>query len=152
MIIHTPLGDVSAGYIQGQLCCNFGSFEVHSDPPTKLIEQLQGYFAGTFVGKFDVPLPKGLPFTSRCWEACRNIPYGSTVSYAELASIARSPNASRAVGQAMRRNPMPIITPCHRVVASTGKLHGFAGETDPNSEELRRKRFLLNLEHRTIPQ
>lgn len=152
MIIHTPLGDVSVGFIEGELCCDFGSFDVETDPPVELVEQLHGYFAGTFVGKFDVPLPKGEPFTSRCWEACRNIPYGSTISYAELASNADSPKASRAAGQAMRRNPMPIITPCHRVVAATGKLHGFAGETDPNSEELRRKRFLLDLEHRTIPQ
>jgi O-6-methylguanine DNA methyltransferase len=152
MIIHTPLGDVSVGFSEGELCCDFGSFEVDTDPPAKLVEQLQGYFTGTFVGKFDVPLPRSTPFTSRCWEACRNIPYGSTISYAELASNANSPKASRAAGQAMRRNPMPIMTPCHRVVASTGKLHGFAGETNPNSEELRRKRFLLDLEHRTIPQ
>ena len=150
MIVNTPLGDVSIGYIGGELMCDFGSFDVGTDPSAKLVEQLHGYFAGTFVGKFDVPLPSDTSFASRCWEACRNIPYGSTISYTELASNANSPKASRAAGQAMRRNPMPIITPCHRVVASTGKLHGFAGKTDPNSEELRRKRFLLDLEHRTI--
>ena len=152
MIIHTPVGDVSIGYISGELLCNLGCIEVEADPPVKLIEQLHGYFDGTFIGKFDVPLPSSTPFTSRCWEACRNIPYGSTISYAELASKVNSPKASRAAGQAMKRNPMPIITPCHRVVASTGKLHGFAGKTNPNSEELRRKRFLLDLEHRTIHQ
>ena len=150
MIIHTPIGDVSVGYIAGELVCDFGSIDVEAEPSTKLAEQLKGYFAGTFVGKFDVPLPSSTPFTSRCWEACRNIPYGSTISYAELANNANSPKASRAAGQVMRRNPMPIITPCHRVVASSGKLHGFAGRTETNSEELRRKRFLIELEHRTI--
>ena len=150
MIIQTPLGDVSVGFIEGELNCTFGTFDVETDPSVKLIEQLQGYFMGTFVGKFDVPLPTSTPFTSRCWEACRNIPYGSTISYADLASRANSPKASRAAGQAMRRNPMSIITPCHRVVASTGELHGFAGRTEPNSEELGRKRFLLDLEDRTI--
>jgi O-6-methylguanine DNA methyltransferase len=150
MIIHTPLGEVSIGYIGGELLCNFGSFKVEEDPPAKLIEQLHEYFDGTFVGTFDVPLPSSTTFTSRCWEACRNIPYGSTITYAELASNANSPKAFRAAGQAMRRNPMPIITPCHRVVASTGELHGFAGKSDPNSQELYRKRFLLQLENRTI--
>ena len=150
MIIDTPIGDVSVGYIDGELICNFGCIDVETEPPVKLVEQLQGYFAGTFIGKFDVSLPNSTPFTSRCWEACRNIPYGSTISYAELASNANSPNATRAAGQAMRRNPIPIITPCHRVVASTGKLHGFAGRIGSNTEELRRKRFLLDLEHRTI--
>lgn len=150
MIVKTPVGDVSVGYIGGELVCKFGTLDVESDPPAKLIAQLQTYFAGTFIEQFDVPLPVSTSFTSRCWEECRKIPYGQTITYAQLARRARSPKAARAAGQAMRHNPLVIITPCHRVVATTGKLHGFAGNIDPDSEELRRKHFLIQLENPTI--
>ena len=67
-----------------------------------------------------------------------------------LATNAGSPKAMRAAGQAMRKNPLVILTPCHRVVGTSGKLHGFAGTTDPKSVQLKRKAFLLNLERRTM--
>ena len=95
--------------------------------------------------RLDAMLPEGPPFTRKCWEACRSVPFGKTITYAELARRAGSPKAMRAAGQAMRKNPLTIITPCHRVISSTGSLHGYAGATDPQSEELKRKNTLLSM-------
>ncbi len=110
-----------------------------------LFEQLDRYFAGETI-RFSAPTPPGPPFFERCWEVCRRIKRGTTISYGELAARAGSPTASRAAGQSMRRNPLPIIVPCHRVVSSTGSLHGFAGKTDPDCAALQRKKMLLELE------
>ena len=76
-------------------------------------------------------------------------PTGETRTYGELAKAAGSPKAARAAGQAMRHNPIPIITPCHRVIATSGKLHGFAGKTNLKSKELKIKHYLLQLERIT---
>ena len=67
-----------------------------------------------------------------------------------LAKNAGSAKAMRAAGQAMRKNPLVILTPCHRVIGSSGKLHGYAGTTDPESVQLKRKAYLLDLERRTM--
>jgi methylated-DNA-[protein]-cysteine S-methyltransferase len=93
--------------------------------------------------KFTVPLDlAGLPpFHEKVLAAARRIPYGRTATYGELAARAGSPRAARAVGQAMARNPVPLIIPCHRVVASGGGLGGFGGGLDL-------KRRLLDLEAR----
>lgn len=111
-----------------------------------LFAQLRRYFAGGAADFSDVRTSNGPDFFRRCWDACRRITPGTTISYGELARRAGSPAASRAAGQAMRRNPLPIIVPCHRVVSSTGSLHGFSGSTDPDSNALRRKAALLRLE------
>ncbi len=112
-----------------------------------LAERLMAYFEGEEVAFDDVPLASGSRFMRQCWAACREIPRGHTISYAELAAHAGgSRAAARAAGQAMRRNPQPIITPCHRVVGSSGRLHGFAGSISTSSEALGIKRFLLELE------
>lgn len=109
--------------------------------------RLEAYFEGEHVAFTDVPTPSASSrFTQRCWTACRAIPPGRTVSYAELAERAGSPGAARAAGQAMRRNPLPVIIPCHRVVNSSGRLHGYAGQTDDRSRSLSVKRRLLELE------
>ncbi|MDP7009625.1 MAG: methylated-DNA--[protein]-cysteine S-methyltransferase [Phycisphaerales bacterium] len=150
MILHTEIGPLSIGYIHGSFVCDFGTVVVERDPSKKVVQQLEKYFDGEIIHEFDAPLPQGTPFTHRCWEACRQIPYGSTCTYKELATAAGSPQAARAAGQAMRNNPTSILTPCHRVVASTGKLHGFAGQTNPQSKELRRKAYLLHLEQTAI--
>ncbi|MFW6091792.1 MAG: methylated-DNA--[protein]-cysteine S-methyltransferase, partial [Actinomycetota bacterium] len=101
--------------------------------------QLDEYFAGERT-VFDVPLnPSGTPFQLRVWEALREIPYGTVCSYGELAGRLGSPGASRAVGLANGRNPIPIIVPCHRVIGASGALTGYGGG-------LERKRFLLDLE------
>jgi len=101
--------------------------------------QLEEYFAGTRT-TFDVPLaPTGTPFEQRVWEALRAIPYGTTTSYGVLARQLGDPRATRAVGAANGRNPIPIIVPCHRVVGARGELTGFGGGID-------RKRWLLEHE------
>jgi methylated-DNA-[protein]-cysteine S-methyltransferase len=102
-------------------------------------EQLAAYFAGE-LRAFDLTLaPRGTPFQQRVWAALREVPYGETVTYGELAATIGRPTASRAVGHANGHNPISIIVPCHRVVGSAGDLTGYGGG-------LPRKRFLLDLE------
>lgn len=101
--------------------------------------QLREYFAGAR-RTFDLPLaPHGTAFQQRVWTASRTIPYGETRTYGELAAAIDSPNASRAVGMANHRNPIPIIIPCHRVIGANGTLTGYAGGLEV-------KRKLLALE------
>lgn len=101
--------------------------------------QLDEYFAGKR-REFDLPLDlRGPEFHQRCWQALLRIPFGQTWSYSQLAREVGSPQAFRAVGQANHHNPVAIIVPCHRVIASDGTLAGFGGG-------LPAKEFLLNLE------
>jgi methylated-DNA-[protein]-cysteine S-methyltransferase len=101
--------------------------------------QLLEYFAGTR-RSFDLPLDlRGTPFQEKAWRALATIPYGTTVSYAEQARRMGNPKATRAVGSANGRNPLPIVLPCHRVVGAGGGLGGFGGGLDV-------KRALLDLE------
>ena len=101
-----------------------------SDPKpfAAAIRQLQAYFVGELVG-FDLALDlSDLPhFSAGTLHAARSIPYGQVATYGDLARQLGKPGASRAVGQAMGRNPVPIVVPCHRVVSSTG-LGGFSAE------------------------
>ncbi len=92
--------------------------------------QLREYFAGerrTFSLPLDVA---GTAFQRRVWDALRTIPFGETRSYGQIAAQIGQPNAVRAVGAANGRNPVSIITPCHRVIGATGHLTGFAGGLD----------------------
>lgn len=101
--------------------------------------ELHEYFAGTRT-RFDVELDMaGTPFQRKVWNALRTIPFGETRSYAEIARQIGHPKAVRAVGAANGRNPVSIITPCHRVIGSSGALTGFAGGLDV-------KAYLLALE------
>ncbi|GAA3867998.1 methylated-DNA--[protein]-cysteine S-methyltransferase [Tessaracoccus defluvii] len=101
--------------------------------------QLTEYFAGERTA-FDLPLaPRGTAFQQAVWAALRDIPYGETRSYGELAAALGRPGASRAVGLANGRNPISIVVPCHRVVGAGGKLTGYAGGME-------RKSWLLALE------
>jgi len=111
-----------------------------SEPFEDARTQLAEYFAGRR-RRFELPLAMdGTPFQRRVWQALREIPYGRTTSYGELAHrIGRSPSASRAVGMANGRNPIAVVVPCHRVVGADGSLTGFGGG-------LERKRLLLELE------
>lgn len=110
-----------------------------NDLLNRVAAQLQEYFAGTRT-TFDLPLePSGTDFQLSVWELLRNIPYGVTTSYGELARRLGDPKATRAVGAANGANPIPIIVPCHRVVGSKGELTGFGGGLD-------RKRWLLEHE------
>ena len=93
----------------------------------KAIELLSGYFEGKR-RVFPLPLDlRGTPFQLRVWNELLRIPYGSTVSYGEVARRIGNPRASQAVGAAVGRNPVPIVVPCHRVIGQDGSLVGFAG-------------------------
>lgn len=106
--------------------------------------QLAAYFGGELTC-FTLPLsPRGTAFQQQVWEALRTIPYGQTRSYGEVARQIGKPQASRAVGAANGRNPLPIVIPCHRVIGSTGTLTGFGGG-------LEAKAVLLRLEQRHAP-
>lgn len=101
--------------------------------------QLQEYFAGKRQ-RFELPLsPRGTEFQRTVWTTLAAIPYGDTWSYRDLARQIGRPTATRAVGAANGRNPLPIVLPCHRVIGADGSLTGFGGG-------LPTKRFLLELE------
>ncbi len=102
-------------------------------------EQLDEYFDGKRES-FDLPLDlTGTPFQQKVWQHLSQVPYGATASYLLHAQAVGAPHAVRAVGTAIGRNPVSIIVPCHRIVASNGALAGYAGG-------LERKRYLLALE------
>ena len=110
-----------------------------SEPFAAAADQLDAYFAGELT-TFDLPLaPRGSDFQQRVWSALREIPYGQTESYGELAARIGSPGAARAVGLANGKNPIGIVIPCHRVVGANGALTGYGGGLD-------RKKQLLDLE------
>ena len=105
--------------------------------------QLTEYFSGGRT-KFDLPLqPVGSEFQKKVWRALREIPFGQTRSYLDLARAIGSSKAARAVGAANSKNPLSIIVPCHRVVGSDGSLTGFAGGVET-------KAALLALETRSF--
>ena len=102
-------------------------------------DQLGAYFGGR-LRDFELHLRMdGTPFQHQVWDGLRAIPYGETVSYAELARRIGRPGASRAVGSANGRNPISIVVPCHRVIAADGTLGGYGGGLD-------RKEWLLQHE------
>jgi methylated-DNA-[protein]-cysteine S-methyltransferase len=89
--------------------------------------QIEEYFRGAR-RRFALSLrPEGTEFQRRVWEALREIPYGATISYGELAARVGMPKASRAVGQANNKNPIPVVVPCHRVIGADGRLVGYRG-------------------------
>jgi methylated-DNA-[protein]-cysteine S-methyltransferase len=104
--------------------------------------QLAEYFSGERI-QFDLPLqPDGSEFQKKVWQALREIPFGQTRSYLDLAKALGSSKAARAVGAANGKNPLSIIVPCHRVVGADGSLTGFAGGVET-------KAALLALENRS---
>ena len=111
---------------------------------TPLSQALTAYLEGQDE-PLDYPIDLALapPFYRRVWKAAREIPYGSTLSYGQLARAVGSKGAARAVGKAMGANAFPLLVPCHRVIASGGKIGGF-------SSGIPLKRWLLNLEGITL--
>jgi len=119
------------------------SLQTSANPLIKeACRQLDEYFAGKR-RTFELPLSPqgGTPFQQAVWKRLQEIPYGQTISYAQLAKAVGNPKACRAVGSANGKNPIAIIIPCHRVIASDGSLGGFASG-------LENKIQLLNLEMR----
>lgn len=107
---------------------------------TVAVKELEEYFEGRrkqFTVKLDVQ--SGTEFQHKAWNVLRGIPYGETISYKKEAELMEMPEAVRAVGLANGKNPVAIIVPCHRVIASDGKLAGYA-------YGIERKQFMLDLE------
>lgn len=129
---HAPA--VSPGWIE----------EPGAAPLDDCARQLAEYFEGRR-RRFELALaPRGTPFQERVWREIARIPFGETIAYAELARRAGAPGSARAAGAATGRNPLSIVVPCHRVVAGTGDLTGYAGGIE-------RKRRLLALENGDSP-
>ena len=152
MLAHTfdtPIGKLT--FISDGTCVTgirFGVFpdgEQSSVPILKEAEsQILEYLSGTR-RQFDLPLaPFEDGFSGEVYEAMARIPYGSVMTYGELAEISGHPRASRAVGSACRRNPLPIIIPCHRVVPASGGIGNYRGPDGVKS-------FLLRLESEQVP-
>lgn len=142
--LHTPLGALTISAEDGAIVALDWGWGRDQEPTPLLQEaadQLDAYFDGERTG-FDLPLrPEGSVYQRRVWDALRAIPYGATRTYAELA--VQAGGGPRSVGGANRRNPMPILIPCHRVVAAGG-IGGYTG-----GEGLATKRHLLELEAAT---
>jgi len=149
-IMPSPLGNILlTADERGLTGINFQAGQGAKKPPRGSVEaaapfkeavaQISAYFRGERKS-FDLPLSAaGTAFQRRVWDALREIPYGRTVSYGELAKRLGKPTASRAVGAANGRNPLPIVVPCHRVIGGNGRLTGYYGGTHL-------KEFLLKLE------
>ena len=146
LLVADPEGAALRGlYLEGQKYFPPDAGEWRAAPGLPIFRratsELREYFAGERT-RFDVPLaPAGTPFQRRVWSAIAGVPFGETITYAELARRCGRASAARAAGAATGRNPITVIVPCHRIVGSGGALTGYAGG-------LERKRALLELESR----
>ena len=137
IVVESPVGPLTLEEREGRLCAvSFGvaKAEDMAPAPSPILEEAARQLAEYFAGRrkvFDLPLDLGrrTGFERAVLSHLRKIPYGSVESYGEVASNAGFPRAARAVGNAVHRNPLGIIVPCHRVVASKG-LGGFGGRLD----------------------
>lgn len=145
-VIQSPIGPLTLTGTEDALTrLSFGGGQAGADSPSPALElaarELAEYFAGAR-REFTVPLaPEGTAFQLAVWSALREIPYGATASYRDIAVRLGRPGGAVAVGQANSRNPIPIIIPCHRIIGAGGQLVGYTGG-------LEIKRFLLRLEER----
>lgn len=172
MVFESPLGWIGfAGTLRGMIALTFGH-ESAGEAETALVrlipagaaremstkdgdfdwllparELLLAYAAGEPVdlGKIPVDLPRATPFQQRVRDCLRQLPRGETISYQQLASRAGQPNAARAVGNIMAKNPLPLVIPCHRVLGSGGRLGGFSAP-----QGLAMKKRLLRMEQDAI--
>jgi methylated-DNA-[protein]-cysteine S-methyltransferase len=146
-LLADPAGGALIGlYLARQALPEVDAAPAAAAPPVlaRAAAQLAEYFAGAR-RDFDVPLaPRGTEFQRRVWRQLEAIPFGQTRTYGELARVLEHPTASRAVGAANSRNPISILVPCHRVIAGSGALTGYAGG-------LEAKRWLLAHEARLSP-
>lgn len=148
-ICPSPIGNLKIEMTEQGICALYflrnkpvsGDDKRESSHPLlqQAVQQLDEYFAGSRTS-FSLPLcTKGTPFQLSVWQALQKIPYGTTCSYGEIAAAIGNPKASRAVGMANNKNPLPIFIPCHRVIGANGKLVGYGGGLDI-------KKALLSLE------
>jgi methylated-DNA-[protein]-cysteine S-methyltransferase len=141
LTIDSPLGPLTLHATEDSIVgLSIGVAQEHPEETTLLLrakEQLGEYFAHTR-HEFDLPLQlSGTPFQEAIWRTLGTIPYGSTLSYQDLGEKAGRGKAPRAVGGAVGRNPIPIIVPCHRVLAADGRITGYGGgEGIPTKEKL----------------
>ena len=145
-VFETPLGKISAVADEEGLCSlDFDENASASDEENVHLTQLQRELTEYFEGKrktFDVRLnPKGTPFQRAVWRTLCDIPYGSVISYSQEAQMLSHAKAVRAVANANGKNPIPIIIPCHRVIAKGGGIGGYSGG-------IWRKEFMLELERK----
>ncbi|HUD60536.1 MAG TPA: methylated-DNA--[protein]-cysteine S-methyltransferase [Acetobacteraceae bacterium] len=144
--LHSPIGDISVSEDAGAIVAidwGWGRDQDATPLLRRAREQLHAFFDGELT-EFDLPLaPAGTEYRRRVWQALCAIPYGETRSYIDIARVAGG--SARSVGQANGSNPIPLIIPCHRVVATT-HLGGYSG-----GEGLATKRWLLGLEARVQP-
>ena len=139
-LMATTLPQSSAGEASRLLGIGVNQAVFSSEPFADLVERFEVYFTGEKVNFPDeLDLSGATPFQRRVWESTRLIPYGETRSYLWVARQIGKPGAARAVGQALGKNPLSIIVPCHRVIASDGGLGGFGGGVEM-------KKYLLRLE------
>ena len=145
-VIQSPVGPLTLTGTEDALTrLSFGGGQAGAGSPSPALElaarEREEYFAGVR-REFTVPLaPVGTAFQLAVWSALREIPYGATASYRDIAVRLGKPGGAVAVGQANSRNPIPIIIPCHRIIGAGGQLVGYTGG-------LEIKRFLLRLEER----
>ena len=143
-VIDTPLGpmlfDGRDGAVSVLRFAAADEWQTLPPPETELAKRTEAWLQAYFAGKnqaVDLPLaPKGTVFQQRVWQACREVPYGETRSYGELARRIGCGSA-RAVGSALGRNPVWLLIPCHRIVGSGGDLTGYAGGLDKKAALLR---------------
>lgn len=148
IFLETPLGYLAIGGSKNSISEIIFSPQSEEDTPTsspaleRAKEQLQQYFNGERT-TFDLPLaPNGTNFQQKVWCELEKIPFGKTLSYAQLSLELENPLAIRAVAAANGKNKLMIVTPCHRVIGSDGSLTGYAGD-------LWRKKWLLEHEQAT---
>ncbi|GAB6089035.1 methylated-DNA--[protein]-cysteine S-methyltransferase [Spirochaeta dissipatitropha] len=111
-------------------------------------QQIKEYFSGARIC-FDLPVKlKGTDFQRAVWSRLQKQPYGTTISYAELALKIGNRHAARAVGGALARNPVPIIIPCHRVILSSGEIGSYALRSKPDGSGKEQKQYLIELEQK----
>jgi methylated-DNA-[protein]-cysteine S-methyltransferase len=144
--LHTPIGDISVSEDDGAIVSidwGWGSQQTETTLLRRARNQLHAYFDSELT-EFDLPLaPAGTAYQRRVWQALCDIPYGATCSYLDIARTAGG--SPRSVGQANGNNPIPIVIPCHRVLAAT-HIGGYSGGAG-----LATKRWLLALEARAQP-
>lgn len=133
-VYSSPVGALRLEYEDGAVTAlhrGGGEETPVSDPlVSQVFRQLDEYFAGTR-RSFDFPCRlRGTPFQQKVWAALRDIPYGETRTYGQIAAAVGSPRACRAVGMANNRNPVVIAVPCHRVIGADGSLVGYGGGLD----------------------